>query len=407
MTETAAPLSTSDARARRNVWVLVAAQAVLGSQVMMVFIVGGLAGQMLAPNPCLATLPISLSVFGSMTTAPWLSALMQRYGRRTGFLIGGTGGLAGSAIAAIGLYQGSFTLFLLGSYLTGIYISSQAFYRFAATDTASPSYRPRAISFVMAGGLVSALLGPELVKLSSEAMVVPFLGTYLVAMAINILGMGLFFFLDIPRPPRATPDAPKGRSRIELLQDPKILVAIICAMVSYGLMSLVMTSTPLAVVGCGYATSDAANVVAAHVLAMFGPSFFTGHLINRFGAARIVGTGLVILACAGAVGLSGVQLGHFFGALILLGLGWNFGFIGATAMLAEAHRPEEQGRIQGMNDMFVFGAVTLASLASGGLLNCTGGDAVAGWSAVNMAMAPFIVLAFGTLLWMRLRPAAA
>ena len=404
--ETPASDRASDARARRNVWVLVAAQSILGSQVVMIFIIGGLAGQMLAPNPCLATLPISLTVFGSMTTAPWLSAVMQRFGRRPGFLIGATGGLTGSLIGAIGLIEASFPLFLIGSYLTGIYVSAQGFYRFAAADTASPSYRPKAISYVLAGGLVSAVLGPQLVKLTTDLLPIPFLGTYFAAMAINLLGMGLFFFLSIPRPKIHEPGAAGGRSRMELLRDPRIAIAILCGMVSYGLMSLVMTSTPLAVVGCGFATADAANVVSGHVLAMFGPSFFTGHLIARFGAARIVGTGLIILAAGGGVALSGIELANFYVSLILLGVGWNFGFIGATAMLSEAHSPEEQGRVQGLNDMLVFGAVTLASLASGGLMNCIGGDPVSGWSAVNMAMAPFLMLAFGALLWMRLRPEA-
>ena len=191
---------------------------------------------------------------------------------------------------------------------------------------------------------------------------------------------------------------------MELLTSPPVLVAVICGMVSYALMNLVMTSTPLAVVGCGFTTADAANVVSGHVLAMFGPSFFTGHLIVRFGAPKIVATGLVILAAGGVVALQGVALGNFYIALILLGIGWNFGFIGATAMLAAAHAPEERGRVQGMNDAIVFGCVTLASLASGGLMNCSGGDVVQGWSAVNLAMAPFLALAGGALIWLALRP---
>jgi MFS family permease len=186
---------------------------------------------------------------------------------------------------------------------------------------------------------------------------------------------------------------------MELLRTPRIAVAMVCAMVSFALMNLVMTSTPLAMVGCGFVTAQAADVVMWHVVAMFGPSFFTGHLISRFGSERVIAAGLVILAAAGAVGLSGVSLGHFTWALILLGLGWNFGFIGATAMLASAHAPEERGRVQGMNDFAVFGLVALASLASGGLMNCSGGDAVAGWTAVNLAMAPLLALAGGVLIW--------
>ncbi|MEK6217198.1 MAG: MFS transporter, partial [Boseongicola sp.] len=181
----------------------------------------------------------------------------------------------------------------------------------------------------------------------------------------------------------------------------------ICAMVAYALMNLVMTSTPLAVVGHGFTTDRAADIVSGHVLAMFAPSFFTGHLIARFGAERIVATGLVILAGAGSVALAGVALSNFFIALILLGFDWNFSFIGATTMLAATHTVQERGRVQGMNDMMVFGFVTFASLASGGLMNCTGGNSVQGWTAVNLAMAPFLVLAGGALIWLVLRGGAA
>jgi MFS family permease len=192
-----------------------------------------------------------------------------------------------------------------------------------------------------------------------------------------------------------------------LLRDPRVIVAIICGMVSYSLMNLVMTSTPLAVVGCGFGTNNANDIVSAHVLAMFAPSFFTGHLIARFGVERIVAIGLAILAAAGMVALSGVTLTNFYATLILLGIGWNFGFIGATTMLAGAHRPEERGAVQGMNDMVVFGMVTIASLASGGLMNCSGSSAVEGWSAVNLAMVPFLVLAGGSLIWLVRQPKMA
>ena len=404
MTTTADHLEhDNDRRAKRNVWVLVMAQALLGAQMPMTFIVGGLAGLMIAPSPALATLPISLIVFGSMTTAPWLSAMMQRYGRVAGFVTGSLAGALGAAIAAIGLYYSDFYLFLAGSYLTGIYMSAQGFYRFAATDTASPAYRPKAISYVMAGGLISALIGPQLVKATDDAMVIPFLGSYIAIVAVNLLGTLLFAALDLPKPEAPKEGAPTGRSRAELLRDPKILVAIICAMVSYALMNLMMTSTPLAVVGCGFSTGNAADVVSAHVIAMFAPSFFTGHLINRFGTIKIVATGLVLLALAGVVALTGVELYQFFGALILLGLGWNFGFIGATTMLAAAHSPEERGRVQGMNDFLVFGCVTVASLSSGVLMSM-GADVVAGWTAVNIAMLPFLALAGGSLIWLAMRP---
>ncbi len=396
-----------DARAKRNVLVLVAAQAILGAQMPMIFTIAGLAGSTLAPNPCLATLPITMTVLGSMLAATPVSAIMQKYGRRTGFMIGAGFGAIGGAIGAYGLFTANFYIFLLGALLTGVYMSNQGFYRFAATDTASDSYRPRAISYVMAGGLLSAVLGPQLVKVTADAMVIPFMGTYLAVIAVNVIGSFLFLALDIPKPKAPAFGAPAGRSRAELLRDPVIAVAVICATVSYALMNLVMTSSPLAVVGCGFETNDAANVVSAHVLAMYAPSFFTGHLINRFGVERIVGIGLMILAGAGAVALMGVDLEHFYIALILLGIGWNFGFVGATTMLAGAHAPQERGRMQGMNDLLVFGGVTVASLSSGGLMNCSGGSPQEGWMAVNLAMAPFLVLAGGALIWLVMRPREA
>ncbi|NRB18536.1 MAG: MFS transporter [Rhodobacteraceae bacterium] len=393
-----------DSLAKRNVAILVMAQAFLGAQMPMVFILGGLAGQSLASNACFATLPISLIVLGSMLSATPISAIMQKWGRRTGFIIGAFGGAAGGMVGAYGLYLGSFPVFLVGSLLTGIYMSAQGFYRFAAADTASEGFRPKAISYVMAGGLLSAIIGPQFVKLTSQAFVVPFMGTYLTVIAINLVGALLFLFLDIPKPTPPSATSPRGRTRWELLKTPRIAVAVICAMVSYALMNLVMTSTPLAVVGCGFTQNNAADVVTMHVLAMYIPSFFTGHLISRFGVEKVVAAGLVILAAAGAVALNGVELGNFFGALILLGFGWNFGFIGATTMLAGAHEPHERGRMQGLNDLLVFGGVTFASLSSGGLMNCSGGNPVEGWNAVNMAMVPFLVLAGGALIWLTLRP---
>jgi len=404
MTVSSTSESVNDTLARRNVAVLVLAQAFIGAQMPMIFVLGGLAGQSLASNPCWATLPISLIVFGSMTTAPWMSQLMQRYGRKAGFFVGTLGGALGATIGAWGLIQSSFPLFLLGSYFTGIYMSAQGFYRFAAVDTASDEFRPKAMSYVMAGGLVSAVIGPQLTKFTADAMAVPFLGTYLSVIAINIVGSLLFLFLRIPKPEPLAKGADGGRSRLELLKSPRIVVAIISAMVSYALMNLMMTSTPLAVVGCGYSKANAADVVMGHVLAMFVPSFFTGHLIARFGVEKIIATGLVLLAGAGLVGLSGVQLENFYIALVLLGIGWNFGFIGASTMLAAAHAPEERGRVQGMNDMIVFGMVTVASIASGGLMNCSGSSVIAGWNAVNLAMIPFLALAGAALIWLVMRP---
>lgn len=392
------------ARARRNVTVLVLAQAILGAQMSVIFIVGGLAGQILSPHPCLVTLPLSMIILGSTLSARPLARFMQARGRQAGFLLAVAAGALGAAIAAAGLWLGSFALFMVGSGLTGIYMSAQGFYRFAATDTAPEDYAPKAISLVMAGGLAAAIIGPALVRMTSDLSAVPFLATYLAVIGLNLAGPLLFAFLDIPKPPAPAAGASTGRPMGQILRSPAIAVAMICGMVSYALMNLVMTSTPLAVVGCGYDTADAANIVSAHVLAMFAPSFVTGHLIARFGPERIVGLGLAILAAAGAVALSGVEVEQFFIALILLGIGWNFGYIGATTMLTRAHAPEERGRVQGMNDFVVFGGVFLASLSSGGLMNCSGGSIVAGWNAVNLAMLPFLALAGGALIWLVMRP---
>jgi len=393
MSETTSPTSapSTDSRAKRNVAVLVLAQAILGAQMPMVFVIGGLAGKQLATNICFATLPISLIIFGSMTTAPWLSPFMQKFGRRAGFYIGALAGATGAAIAAYGLYIGSFTVLLIGSYFTGIYMSAQGFYRFAAADTATEKFKPKAISYVMA---------------------------YLAIIALNLIGMLLFLALDLPKGTRKEPqpvDVAPARSRRELLRDPNILMAMIVGLVTYSLMNLVMTSTPLAVVGCGFDLDHANDIVSAHVLAMFVPSFFTGHLIVRYGVKTIMSAGLVILTAAGLAALAGVgfaeadqpSLLSFYVALILLGLGWNFGFIGATTLLTSSHSASERGVVQGLNDMIVFGSVTMASLASGGLMNCSGGVPIEGWSAVNFAMAPFLMLAAGAIIVLSKRPRQA
>jgi MFS family permease len=400
----AEPVGDPMRRARRNVLVLLIAQAVMGAQMSMIFIVGGLTGQMLSPNPCIATLPLSMIVLGSALAARPLAGYMRHHGRRAGFMLAcGAGGL-GAACAATGMLLGNFWLFMFSGLLTGVYLAAQGFYRFAATDCAPAEFQSRAISWVMAGGLAAAFTGPLLVRLTAELTAVPFLATYATIIGLNLLGPPLFAFLESPQPVATVAGSPFGRPTRELLREPRILVAVICGMVTYALMNLVMTSTPLAVVGCGFHTSDAANIVSLHVLAMFAPSFFTGPLIARFGATRIVMLGLAILAGAGAVALSGVDLGRFYVTLLLLGLGWNFGYIGATAMLTRAYRPEERERVQGLNDAVVFSGVFLASLSSGGLMNCMGGSARAGWNAVNLAMLPFLVLAGGALLWLMLRP---
>lgn len=392
--------TADDQLVKRNLLILIIAQAVVGAQMPLLLTFTGLAGQKLASNVCFATLPISLIVFGSMTTAPWMSQFMQRFGRTAGFMVGTTGGATGALLCATAIYIGSFPLLLIGSYFTGIYLSAHGFYRFAATDRASDDFRPKAISYVMAAGLVAAVIGPQLGAATFDVLGVPFMGVYAAAFGLNCLGFLIFPFFKESKIKAHAKGIYRGRSRVELLKSPRIITAIVCAMVTYSLMNLVMTSTPLAVVGCGFTEINAGHIVSTHVLAMFAPSFFTGHLIARFGAERIIAAGLCILIGAGVVALSGVTLSNFFIALVFLGIGWNFGFIGATAMLATTHSVEERGLVQGMNDFLVFGLVTVASLASGGLMNCSGGNPAQGWNAVNYAMVPFLALAFGFLVWL-------
>ncbi|MEL6582861.1 MAG: MFS transporter [Pseudomonadota bacterium] len=398
-----------DRRAWRNVILLATAQGVMGAQMPIAFIAAGLVGTIMSPNPVWATAPVSLLVLVTAFAAPAISVLMGRYGRKTGFFLGAIAGGLGTSLAAYAIYIGSFTLFCVGHALMGIYMAAQGFYRFAATDVASEAFRPKAISLVLAGGLVSAIVGPSIVKGFDDFIVgYQFAGAYVAAAVLNLFGAAVIAFLDLPHvkpAPKAT--RVMGRPISRMLRSPAIVTAMICGMVSYALMNLMMTSAPIAVVGCGFTSDTAANVVSLHVLAMFIPSFFTGHLIARFGVERIIAVGLGILLFAGLVALQGVDLFNFYGALILLGIGWNFGFIGATALLASAHSPEERSSIQGLNDFLVFGLVAVASLSSGGLMNGVGaGDVVFGWTAVNIAMVPFLVLAAGTLLWFVLRKPA-
>ena len=395
-------IESEDRNAFHNVVVLAIAQAFIGAQLPMHFILGGLAGAYLSTTPCFATLPVSMIIIGSTVTAPFLSTFMQKFGRKFGFMLGSLCGALGASISSVALYISSFNLFLLGSLITGIYMSSYGFYRFAATDTAREIFRPKAISYVMAAGLVSAILGPQLVKLTAELSIIPFFGSYMTIVILNIFGPAIFSFLRIPINSDVRLSTKKSRSLNKILIAAPIRTAIICGMISYALMNLIMTSAPLAIVGCGFSQGNAADVVMVHVLAMSIPSFFTGHLILRFGVRPILAVGLTLLCLAALSGLSGTGLFNFFITLILLGLGWNFSFIGATYLLANNHTANERGKTQGVNDMIVFGFVALASLSSGALLNCSGGDIQQGWQLVNLAMFPLLVISASTLLVLKI-----
>ena len=384
---------------RRNVLLLATAHGVLGGQVAMHIILGGLAGFLLASEAKYATLPISVMIIASAVSTGMISLLMGRFGRRAGFLLGTASGAVAGIICAWAIAVGSFPLFLLGSFLIGLYQASQGYFRFAAADSASPEFRPKAVSWVLAGGLVAALLGPELVQQTRNLLSpVPYAGAYLAITAVNIVGSLAFLGLDIPPPTQVQKHG--GRPLRSVLREPVIVVAMLCAMVSYATMNLVMTATPLAMVAIGCTPDMAADVVRWHIVAMFGPSFFTGNLISRFGHVRVIGTGLILFGAAGTAALADNAIPNYYAALVLLGLAWNFSFIGATSLLAASHAPAERARVQGINDTLVFGSVVLASFTSGALLDTSG------WDAVQFAVYPGVAMAFAALIILVLaRPA--
>ncbi len=392
------PTLTDDRLAKRNVAILAYAQAVLGSQMAIQIILGGLAGAYLASDQSLATLPISMTVLVSMFTAPGASIFMGRFGRRAGFLLGACAGAIGGGLSAWALVSNSFELLVAGAACTGVYQSFQGFFRFAAADTASEGFKPKAISWVLAGGLASAIIGPEVVHASSDLFApIPFAGAFAMVVLINLAGAAGLLLLRIPIPAKRAHGTTTGRPLPEIFRQPTVAVAVLCAMVSFALMSLVMTSTPLAMVQCGFTPDHAADVVRFHVLAMFAPSFVTGSLIVRFGHGKVIAVGLLLLGSCGVIALAGVELSHFYGALIALGVGWNFGFIGATSLLATAHSAEERAKVQGLNDFLVFGLVAAASFSSGALLSGYG------WATVQYAMVPALTIAALSLAWLAFR----
>ena len=384
---------------RRNILALATAQAVLGSQMPMYIILGGLVGQSLASNFCYATLPISLLIVGSMVSAPVLSNLMQSTTRRLGLVVGNLAGLIGSLTSLLGIFHGSFEIFLLGSFVSGAYMASQAFYRFTATDDCEDQFKARAISTVLSGGLIAAILGPSLVKISLNLNnSVPFLYSYLAIVILNCLGPFILSYVKPIPPSKPSQGNIKNNDKlnrplITIFKSPVIFVSISCSMIAYGVMNLIMTSSPIAIVGCGFGTNQAANVISAHALAMFAPSFVTGKLIEKYGEKLIISSGMILFLLAVLIAYQGVDISNFYISLILIGIGWNFGFIGSTTLLTKNHFPSERGKVQGVNDFFVFGFVALSSVTSGWLMNCSANSSQLGWKVVNLTATPLVIFA--------------
>ena len=388
-----------DARSRNNVARLAVAQALAGANATVVYATGAIVGSTLAPSPGMATVPISVFVVGmAMGTLPagWIARV---HGRRAAFVAGAACGVLAGLVAAVALLAQSFLLFCAATLCAGFYGAIVQSFRFAAADGASLSFRPRALSWVMAGGVFAGVLGPQLVTWTMDVWPPHiFVASFLAQSVVALVAMAVLAGVDLPAVART--DAGRGRPLLEIVRQRRFVVAVVCGVVSYTLMNLVMTSAPLAMRLCGLPISASNMALQWHVVAMYAPSFFTGALIARFGAPRIVATGLVLLAATGVVGLLGITQAHFVISLALLGLGWNFGFVGASTLVLGTHRPEERTRVQSFNDFLIFGTMAVGSFSSGGLV--TG----LGWAAVNWVIFPPVVLALVFLVLTRVRRGA-
>jgi MFS family permease len=382
-------------QAKRAAILLAIASAIGGSAGPISIGTGGLVGMSLLPpdQMALATVPVSAFVLGPALASIPAAMTMRRIGRRNGFLIGTALGAIGAAIVTFAVIAASFWVYCFGMMLLGASAAFGQQYRFAAADAAEPAFRPRAISWVLAGGVVTGVVGPQL-AIHAQGLIpgVPLAGPFLALIALFALAAVVLSRLDVPPPPPIVAGG-GGRPLLQILLQPRFLVALLAAVVSYALMSLVMTATPLAMIEHHHSHADAQTGIQWHVIAMFGPSFFTGSLIARFGKPGIAATGLLLIAASATVALLGTSLWHFWIALILLGVGWNFGFIASTAMVAELYRPEEAFRVQAMNEFILFSFVAAASFSSGGIL------VASGWTVVNVLVYPITAIAVLLIGW--------
>ncbi|MCG8274697.1 MFS transporter [Aquamicrobium sp. NLF2-7] len=372
--------------ARGNVARLTIAQALAGANSTVLYATGAIVGNMLAPSPALATLPISIFVVGMAACTLPSGMIAQRYGRRAAFLIGTASGILSGLIAALAIVLASFWLFSVATFFGGAYAAVVLSFRFAAADCVPAEKRPRALSFVMAGGVFAGVIGPQLVTYTMYIwMPHMFAATFVAQAAVAALSALVLLGVRLPTP--TATEVAGGRPLGFIARQPRFIIAVICGVVSYLLMNFLMTAAPLAMQMCGLSQESSNLGLQWHVIAMYAPSFFTGRLITRFGANSVVMVGLALTGASAAVGLLGVDVAHFWLTLILLGIGWNFGFVGASAMVLECHRPEEKARVQSLNDFVVFGTMAFGSFLSGGLLTSYGWSAVLWLSFVPLAMA--------------------
>jgi len=389
----------------RQVFLLASAQALFQTVSVLVMTVGGLAGGMIASRPELATMPIAAMFLGTAVTTFPASMWMAKVGRRAGFVLGALLGVAGGLIAAAGIWIGSLALLAAGTFLVGAYQAFAQFYRFAAGEVADDTFRPRAISLVLAGGVVAALAGPMVGRMGAPLLDPEYAGSFLLLAVVSLLGAGVLLGLRVPAPKEEIGNATLGRPWIAIVSQPAYLVALFGAATGYGVMILAMTATPLAMVHHHHDLSTAATVIQLHVLGMFLPSFFTGSLIVRFGVLRVMLTGVLLLAGHVATTLTGVGFGSFAGALVLLGVGWNFLYVGGTTLLTGTYNSAERGRAQATNDMTIFVVGLACSFSAAALLQAFG------WQMLNVLLLPWLAFAAGALMWLgysrraRLKPA--
>lgn len=380
------PTDTPQAGERRNALLLAAAQALFQTSSVVVVTASGVVGLVMAPDPRLATLPVAMMTVGATLTMIPASLLMQRIGRKAGFALGAMLGSTAGLLAATAIQIHSFWLFVLANMVVGTYTAFSAYYRFAAADVASDAFRSRAISWVVAGGVVAAVAGPNLVRFTQHALAPEFVATYLAMFALGLCALGVISRLSIAPPAPSLVQA-AGRPLREIVRQPKYLTALASSTVGFTAMAMVMTATPLAMIQCGHAMGASATAIQWHVLGMFVPSFFTGALIRRWGVLNVMRIGIVLFALEILVALSGIGFAEFLGSMVLLGVGWNFLFIGGTTLLTETYRPEERARAQAAHDFLMFSAVSVASLAAGGLLE------VWGWNGLNLTVVPMLAIA--------------
>jgi MFS family permease len=388
-------MTSTGSDTKRNVGLLAACQAMLFTNNSTLIAINGLAGLALSPYKPLATLPVSCWVLGGAIATMPASLHMKRVGRQAGLTSGTLWGIVGALLCSGAIYAQNFWMLCFGTLVWGVYNAYGQYYRFAAADASTPDFRPMAISLVLAGGLVGGILGPTLSRWSVDLLDKRFMGAYLVLIAFAVATMVLLRFIRIPTP-SAAEKAATGRPLAEIAAQPKYIVAVLSGAISYGVMNFLMTSTPIAMMVCGHPFSASALVISSHVVGMFAPSFITGNLIRRFGVLAVMIAGALLNLVTIGIALAGISVAHFWWSLVLLGVGWNFLYIGATTLLTETYRPEERAKAQGTNDQAIFIMMLISSFSSGVTVT------TAGWTRVNLFALPLIGAVLVALVWFAL-----